>query len=107
MGSAGGRSRKAIIETAFELYAELKRRGLHLRQHGNGRDGSLLRELCDAVGCPDDQLQLYLQDTPLPAAELLQAFVDAAAPFARMYQEIWAYLDTSGHGVQRRHCGSV
>ena len=94
VAQARGNRGTALVETAAELYAELKRRGLHLRRQGNGRDAGLLRELCDAVGCPDDQLKDFLQRTPIPVATLLQAFMDAAAPFAQMYQEIWAYLDS-------------
>lgn len=91
------------METAAELYAELKRRGLHLRQRGHGRDAGLLRELCDTIGCPDDKLADFLQRTTVPVEILLQAFMDAAAPFAQMYQEIWAYLD----GIRARRASET
>jgi hypothetical protein len=79
------------IETAADLYREIKTRGLHLRAE-NGRDNALLQELARKLGCPDDQLQQYLDASDLPAEALLSEFLQLAAPFARMFKEIWDYL---------------
>lgn len=79
------------LETAHELYLEMRERGMHLR-HENGRDNALIAQLCDRVGCQDLQLARYLEKTSLRAADFLNAFLDVASPFARMFKEIWSYL---------------
>lgn len=79
------------IETAGDLYREIKNRGLHL-QKDNGRDDALLRELTAKLGCPDTRLQRFLDSSDLSAAVFLRSFLELAAPFARMFQEIWDYL---------------
>lgn len=80
-----------VIETAGDLYREMKVRGLHLR-HGIGRDDALIKELANKLGFPDTELQKHLDTSALPAEEFLKFFLQAAAPFASMYQEIWDYL---------------
>ena len=79
------------IETAGALYREIKRRGLHLRER-NGRDNALLQELTTTLGCPDEGLQRFLDTSNLSAEAFLRVFLQLAAPFARMFQEIWDYL---------------
>jgi len=79
------------IETAGVLYREIKRRGLHLREQ-NGRDDALLQELTSRLGCPDEHLQRFLDASNLSAEAFLRVFLQLAAPFARMFQEIWEYL---------------
>jgi hypothetical protein len=91
--SAAGAS--PVIETALELYRELQRRGLHLRS-GHGRDDALLEELRPRLGWRGKSLTAHLKATSLPAAPFLAAFLDVAAPFARMFQEIWEYLAAAG-----------
>jgi len=80
------------IETAGDLYREIKRRGLHLRDK-NGRDNALLRELGSKIGCPNTRLQRFLDASDLSAEAFLRVFLNLAAPFARMFQEIWDYLN--------------
>ncbi len=55
-----------------ELYREIKRRGLELRR-GNGRDDALLEALTKRLGCPDDQLQEFLDASLLTGEEFLSA----------------------------------
>ena len=81
------------IDTAAALYREIRKRGLHLR-NGNGRDNSLIIDLGQKLGCPDHRLQAYLNASGLTAEAFLLAFMEIAAPFARMFQEIWEYLST-------------
>lgn len=83
------------IETASELYREIKRRGLHLREE-NGRDSALLQELGSKIGCPDTRLQRFLDASDLSAETFLRVFLKLVAPFARMFQEIWDYLNREG-----------
>ncbi len=80
------------IETASDLYREIKKRGLHLRQE-HGRDNALLRELRHKIGCPDNRLQRFLDSSDLSAEAFLREFLELAAPFAQMFQEIWDYLN--------------
>lgn len=80
------------IETAGDLYREIKNRGLHLRSE-NGRDDALLRELAAELGCSHRQLQRFLDSSDLSAEDFLRAFLELVAPFARMFQEIWDYLN--------------
>ena len=79
------------IETASALYREIKRRGLHLREQ-NGRDNALLQELTTKIGCPEARLQQFLDASDLSAKAFLRVFLQLAAPFAIMFQEIWDYL---------------
>jgi hypothetical protein len=83
------------IETASELYREIKRRGLHLRDE-NGRDSALLQELGGKIGCPDTRLQKFLDASDFSAEFFLRIFLQLVAPFARMFQEIWDYLNREG-----------
>jgi hypothetical protein len=80
------------IETAGALYREIRSRGLHLREE-NGRDNALLRELARKIGCPDTRLQRFLDASDLSAEAFLRVFLQLAAPFARMFQEVWDYLN--------------
>lgn len=80
------------IETAGDLYREIKNRGLHLREE-NGRDNALLKELGSKVGCPDGRLQRFLDASDLSAEAFLREFLILGAPFARMFQEVWDYLN--------------
>ena len=80
------------ITTGAALYEAIKARGLHLR-HGYGRDNVLLAELCAALGCKRG-LAKHLAETGIDSETFLRAFLDVAAPFAEMFQEIWAYLAT-------------
>jgi len=80
------------IETASDLYREIKKRGLHLREQ-NGRDNALLQELTAKIGCPDTRLQRFLDASDLSAEAFLRVFLRLAAPFARMFQEVWDYLN--------------
>ncbi len=79
------------IEKAGDLYREIKSRGLHLRED-NGRDSALLQELAGKIGCPDARLQRFLDASDLSAEAFLRVFLGLAAPFARMFKEIWDYL---------------
>jgi hypothetical protein len=81
----------APIETAAELYREMKQRGLHLRAK-NGRDNALLSELTARLQCPDKRLQSFLDDSGLSAEAFLRAFLEVAQPFAKMFSEIWDFL---------------
>lgn len=83
------------LETAEELYREIRERGLHLRK-GNGRDDALLEQLRRALGCPDNRIMRHLQRTGMPAQVFLKAFLVVAEPFALMFQEIWEYLARIG-----------
>ena len=93
--SAEDKTRKAYalkaIEKAGDLYREIKSRGLHLRED-NGRDNALLQELAGKIGCPDARLQRFLDASDLSAEAFLRVFLELAAPFARMFKEIWDYL---------------
>lgn len=79
------------IETAGDLYREIKSRGLHLRAK-NGRDNALLQDLRSKIGCPDTGLQRFLDTSDLSADAFLRVFLELTAPFARMFQEVWDYL---------------
>ena len=94
MGSVSQKSSEPI-EKAAQLYAEMRRRGLHLRR-GNGRDDALLAKLCSAIGCPDTNLAKFLKQEDRSAAWFLKEFLGVAAPFARMFHEIWQFLATEG-----------
>lgn len=83
------------IESAKELYREIKKRGLHLRAE-EGRDDSLLQELCVKLGCPDRRLAEFLERSDLPAADFLRSFLQLTAPFAMMFKEIWEFLAAEG-----------
>ena len=80
-----------VIETGYELYNEIQRRGLHVR-HEYGRDNAVLLELRERLGCPDDRLAVFLKERHTSAQDFLKAFLSVAAPFARMFEEIWAFL---------------
>ncbi len=58
----------------------------------NGRDNALLRELGSKLGCPDTRLQRFLDGSDLSAEAFLRVFLQLAAPFSRMFQEVWDYL---------------
>lgn len=79
------------IENAGNLYREIKKRGLHLRKE-NGRDNALLKELSAKLGCQQDRLQSFLDNSDLTAEEFLKVFLQVAEPFARMFEEIWQFL---------------
>jgi len=80
------------ITTGAGLYEAMKARGLHLR-HDYGRDNALLAQLCAALGCKRG-LASHLAESDIDSETFLRAFLDVAAPFAQMFQEIWAYLAT-------------
>lgn len=84
-----------VHESAGELYREIRNRGLHLR-HGDSRDDILINELCESIGCPDDQLQSFLDQQERSAEWFIREFLQLAAPFARMFSEIWGFLSTEG-----------
>ncbi|MBI5841551.1 MAG: hypothetical protein HZB19_15780 [Chloroflexi bacterium] len=79
------------IETAADLYRELKRRGLHLRQE-NGRDNALIDNLISKLNCPSNQLQAYLDISKLSAEDFLKVFLEIVHPFALMFSLIWEFL---------------
>lgn len=81
-----------VFESAYELYKEIRdSRGLHLRQ-GNGRDDVLIEELCNSIGCPDDQIADFLKEEERSAEWLMREFLQLAAPFASMFTDIWHFL---------------
>ncbi|NVM55598.1 MAG: VWA domain-containing protein [Candidatus Helarchaeota archaeon] len=82
------------IETAAELYREIKRRGLHLRQE-NGRDSALYNELCDKVNCSNISLQDYLDTSEITAEQFLKSFLEITQPFAQMFMGIWDFLSVN------------
>lgn len=79
------------IRTAASFYREMKRRGLHLRR-GKGRDDALLTNLSNRIGCPDMNVQSFLDKSGMPAEEFVLHFMELAQPFALMFKEIWEYL---------------
>jgi hypothetical protein len=79
------------IETASELYREIKNRGLHLRRQ-NGRDNVLLDELILKLHCPNKRLQSFLDSSGISAEDFLKVFLETTEPFAKMFIEIWEYL---------------
>lgn len=79
------------VDTASELYREMKRRGLELRA-GSGRDDLLLQQLAGELRCVPTKLQAFLDASTLSAEDFLQVFLKVSAPFALMFQEIWDYL---------------
>lgn len=83
-----------IFENAYELYQEIREdRGLHLRHEG-GRDDILIEELSNSIGCPDDQIAEFLKEKGenRTAEWLMKEFLQLAAPFARMFADIWEFL---------------
>lgn len=82
------------IDTAGELYREMKKRGLHLRKE-NGRDSALIVELRNKLQCPDQNFQAFLDTSDLTAEQFLRVFLDVAQPFARMFSEIWDFLSNN------------
>jgi hypothetical protein len=84
-----------VFESSIELYREMRRRGLHLR-HGNGRDDALLDELCNSIGCPDNQLANFLKQEDRSAEWFMIEFLQLVTPFARMFSEIWNFLSNEG-----------
>ena len=82
---------KIVLETAAEVYREIKGRGLEIRQN-EGRDNALFRELLLGLGCPDDQLMNYLTNEKVSAKTFLIAFMQVVKPFSMMFTEIWNYL---------------
>lgn len=85
----------AVFESASELYREIRNRGLHLR-HENGRDDILIEEICNSIGCPDYQLQEFLEEEGQSAEYFLREFLNLTAPFARMFSDIWNFLSSEG-----------
>lgn len=84
-----------VFESAIGLYREMRERGLHLRR-GSGRDDILIDELCDSIGCPDNQLANFLEQEDTSAEWFMSEFLQLAAPFARMFSEIWDFLSDEG-----------
>jgi hypothetical protein len=82
---------KPVLNSAADLYKEIRNRGLHFRKK-NGRDNELLKQLSANLGCPDNNLQEYLNTSPIPAETLLIEFLKIAQPFAKMFEEIWSYM---------------
>lgn len=80
-----------ILETAFDFYSELKKRGLHLRKD-YGRDNELFNRLTKNLGCPDDKLHEFLKKSDLSSETFLIEFLKIAQPFSKMFEEIWEYL---------------
>ena len=79
------------IKTASELYREIKKRGLELRQE-NGRDDVLFTKLSEKLECPNNKLQHCLDNSDLSAEDFLKIFLEIAEPFSLMFKEIWDYL---------------
>jgi hypothetical protein len=82
---------KKIINTAAELYKELRNKGLELR-NGNGRDDDLQQQLAKRLNLPFEQFQKSLDNSSISAEMFLKNFLLVAKPFSEMYQEIWNYL---------------
>ncbi|RYE57796.1 MAG: hypothetical protein EOP48_05020, partial [Sphingobacteriales bacterium] len=80
-----------ILDSASALYAEMKNRGLEIRKT-DARDNGWFDEMCNLLGCPDDQLAVHLKAKNLSAEQFLRAFLQAAQPFSLMFSEIWEYL---------------
>ena len=81
-----------VFGNAYDLYQEIRdNKGLHLRR-GNGRDDILIEELCNSIGCPDDQIAEFLKEENRSAEWLMREFLQLAAPFARMFADIWNFL---------------
>lgn len=80
-----------VFESAIELYRKMQDRGLQLRKEG-GRDDILYDELCNSIGCPDEQLASYLKQEDKSAEWFMREFLQLAAPFARMFSDIWKFL---------------
>lgn len=89
-----GEQSDEIYEGAYELYKEIRdEKGLHLR-HDGGRDEILIEELSNSIGCPDDQIAEFLKEEEegRTAEWLMREFFQLAAPFARMFTDIWEFL---------------
>lgn len=83
-----------VFDSAYELYQEIRdNRGLHLRG-GEGRDDVLYQELQGLVGCNDENIADFLRKENKSADWLLRQFLQLAAPFARMFTEIWDFLSS-------------
>jgi hypothetical protein len=84
-----------VVETAAELYREIKNRGLELRK-GSGRDDALLDALTSRLGCPDRRLQRFLDQSSLSAESFLMEYLKLSFPFSTMSRDIWAYMSGAG-----------
>ncbi|MGA8537359.1 MAG: hypothetical protein WB789_08210 [Thermoplasmata archaeon] len=79
------------MKTAAELYGALRNRGLDLKPD-RGRDVALERDLCRAVGCPENGLDEFLRSSKMTAEDLLERILLVVQPFSQMFEEIWSYL---------------
>jgi hypothetical protein len=83
-----------VIDSAYKLYQKIRDdRGLDIRG-GNGRDDILYQELQDLIGCQDENIADFLREENRSADWLLRQFLQLAAPFARMFTEIWDFLSS-------------
>ncbi len=81
------------IGTAHGLHGELSRRGLELRpEEEGGRDDLLQAELAARLNLPGKGFLEALGKSTRSAEDYLHDLLGIAAPFARMFQEIWQYL---------------
>lgn len=81
-----------VIETAYALYREMSRKGLHFRKE-NGRDNELLESLASRLRCSSSGFSSSLKRSKLSAEEFLIHFLEIAEPFSKMYEEIWGFLN--------------
>ncbi len=80
-----------VLETAYQLHAEIRKRGLELRR-GRGRDDQLLRDLAANLSLSDSRFSAELREADLTAEDYLRSFLAVARPFAQMFTDIWEFL---------------
>ncbi|MCW3121926.1 MAG: hypothetical protein JWQ38_1418 [Flavipsychrobacter sp.] len=81
-----------IIETAAELYREMKNRGMEIGKRDDRRDDGLIKDLRHRLNCPDDKLASFLKEKNISAKQFLIEFLNIAKPFSLMFEEIWRFL---------------
>ena len=71
------------IDSAADLFREIKRRGLELRR-GEGRDDVLYHQLANKLGLEPDRIQKGLDQGRVSVEEFVYAFFSILQPFAQI-----------------------
>lgn len=86
------------IDSAADLFREIKRRGLELRR-GEGRDDALYCQLAERLGLDPSAIQRDLDEGHVSIEEFVYAFFSILQPFAQMYSDV--YVEMQHHRVEQ------
>lgn len=85
----------SLINTAAELFREIKSHGLELRD-GNGRDDALYEELAKRLHLSPKKIQHELNRDQVSLEEFVRAFFSLVQPFAQMYADVYSAMQRFG-----------